>query len=42
LINIKNGAGVGDGRWFDANVGREVGDGTQLYFGGILGLMVSF
>ena len=32
LINIKNGAGVGSGRWFDANVGREVGDGTQTLF----------
>jgi len=32
LINIKNGAGVGGGRWFDTNVGREVGDGTQTLF----------
>ena len=28
LINVKNGAGGGGGRWFDDNVGREVGDGA--------------
>jgi len=32
LINIKNGAGVGGGWWFDDNVGREVGDGAQTLF----------
>jgi len=32
LINIKNGAGVGGGRWFDDNVGREVGDGAHTLF----------
>jgi len=32
LINIKNRVGVGSGRWFDANVGREVADGTQTLF----------
>jgi len=32
LINIKNGAGVGGGWWFDTNVGWEVGDGTQTLF----------
>jgi len=32
LINVKNGAGVGGGRWFDDNVGREVGDGAQTLF----------
>jgi len=38
LTNVKNGAAVGGGRWFGDNVGREVGDGSKLYFGGILGL----
>jgi len=42
LINIKNGVGVGGGRWFDTNVGREVGYGTQTLFWWILGLMVWF
>jgi len=32
LINVKNGAGVGSGSWFDDNVGREVGDGAQTLF----------
>jgi hypothetical protein len=32
LINVKNWAGVGGGRWFDDNVGREVGDGAQTLF----------
>ncbi|RHN79618.1 putative reverse transcriptase zinc-binding domain-containing protein [Medicago truncatula] len=32
LINIKNGVGVGGGRWFDDNVGREVGDGAHTLF----------
>jgi len=32
LINDKNGAGGGGGRWFDDNVGREVGDGAQTLF----------
>ena len=32
LINIKKGAGVGGGRRFDTNVGREVGDETQTLF----------
>jgi len=32
LINIKNGAGVGGVRWFDDNVGREVGDGAHTLF----------
>jgi len=31
LINIKNGAGGGE-RWFDDNVGREVGDGAHTLF----------
>jgi len=32
LISIRDGAGVGVGRWFDDNVGRVVGDGTQTLF----------
>jgi hypothetical protein len=32
LISVKNGVGVGGGRWFDDNVGREVGDGAQTFF----------
>ena len=33
LINVKNGAGVGSGSWFDDNVRREAGDGAQTLFG---------
>jgi len=32
LINVKNGAGVGSGSWFDDNVGWEIGDGAQTLF----------
>lgn len=32
LIRIKNTPGVGGGRWFDDNIGQEVGDGAQPLF----------
>lgn len=32
MINIKNGAGVGGVRWFDDNVGWEIGGGAQTLF----------
>jgi len=32
LIDSKSGVGAGVGRWFDDNLGRKVGNGTQTLF----------
>jgi len=40
LINIKSGAGVGVGWWFDDHLGRKIGDGTETLFWGIHGSMI--
>ena len=32
MIDSKSGVGAGVGRWFDDNLGRKVGNGTQTLF----------